>query len=105
MQLNCYFRSWSCTRGLTRKVIRVMKITAIFLFVATMHVAAKSTGQTVTLKVKDVLITEVFSSIQKQTGYNILVDASILDDASRVSLDVKEMPVEKVMEMCLKDQP
>jgi TonB-linked SusC/RagA family outer membrane protein len=105
MQLICFYRSLSCTSGLTRKWIRVMKLTAVIMLAGCLQVAAKTNGQTVTLSVKDAPLTTIFTSIQKQTGLNILVDASVLENAKPVTLDVKEVPVEEVMKLCIQNQP
>ena len=52
MQLTAITRSASCTNGLTRKIIRVMKLTAVLLLAAALQVSARSEGQTVTLEEK-----------------------------------------------------
>ncbi len=82
-----------------------MRITTFLMFVATLQVAAKTHSQTVTLKVKDVPLKEVFKSIQEQTGYDVLVKEELLDKLRPVTLDVKEVPLQKVMELCLINQP
>ena len=81
-----------------------MKLTAIFLFAACLSVAARTAGQTVTLSVKDVSIKEVFKEIQKQTGLNVLVEEALLDKAGTVTLNVSDMPVDKVLSLCFRDQ-
>jgi len=82
-----------------------MKLTALIMLTAVLQVGAWTNAQTITLSVKNAPLTAVFSSIQKQTGLNILVDARILENAQPVSLDVKERPVDEVMHLCLRNQP
>jgi len=72
MQLTAIARSLSCTNGLTSRLGRdkikfwkVMRLTAILLTFACLQVAASGTGQTVTLKVKNAPMKEVFREIQK----------------------------------------
>lgn len=82
-----------------------MKLTAVLLFAACMQVAARTDGQTVTLKVKNAPMKEVFREIQKQTGLNVMVDEAILYKARTVTLNVRDMPVSQVLNICLKNEP
>src|SRR5687768_7458165 len=112
MQLTAIIRSVSCLIGYQtsrlfgrdgRKVFRVMKLTAIILLTACLQVAARSEGQTVTMKMKNAPMKEVFRQIQKQTGLNILIDEAILENTGRVTLDVKDMPVTEVLNICFRN--
>ena len=105
MQLTAILRSHSWRNEMTHKLLRVMKLTAVLLFAACMQVAARTEGQTVTLKVKNAPMKEVFREIQKQTGLNVMVDEAILEKAGRVTLDVRDMPVPQVLNICLKNEP
>lgn len=82
-----------------------MKLTAILLLCACLHVAAHTNGQTVTLKLKDAPISELFHEIQKQTGLDVMVDEALIEKAGRISLEVKNMPVPELLTLCLKNQP
>jgi TonB-dependent starch-binding outer membrane protein SusC len=82
-----------------------MKITAAILLVACLQVAARTSGQTVTLSVKNVPVKQVFKEIQKQTGLNILVKESLIKHAAPVTLSVKDAPVTDVLQLCLKNLP
>src|SRR5687768_559004 len=104
MQLNCFYRTVSCTGGAHRKWIRVMQLTAIFLLAAGLQVAAHTAGQTVTLKVNNAPLKQVFVAIQQQTGFSILVDQKLVEQSKPVSLDVQEMPLSEVMALCLQNQ-
>ncbi len=106
MQKTAIARAGSCPAGwLTLKLIRVMRITAALLLAASLHVAARTEGQKVTLKVKDLPMKEVFRQIQKQTGLDVLVDEGLLEKADAVTLDVHNMPVSQVLALCLKNEP
>lgn len=82
-----------------------MKITAFILLVFCLQVSANTSGQNVTLSVKNVSLKQVFREIQKQTGLNILVKESLLQKAGRITLDVEDMPVADVLILCQKNQP
>jgi TonB-linked SusC/RagA family outer membrane protein len=81
-----------------------MKLTTILLIAACLQVSANSRGQTVTLSVKEVPMKKVFIEIQKQTGLNILVKESLLEKIAPVTLDAKNMKVDEVLSICLKNQ-
>lgn len=82
-----------------------MKLTAVLLFIACMQVAARTDGQTVTISVRNAPLKEIFRQIQKQTGMNIMVKESLLEKAEKVTIDVKDMPVNDVLNLCLKNMP
>jgi TonB-dependent starch-binding outer membrane protein SusC len=105
MHLTAIHRSVNCTDGLTRKINRVMKITAFLLLAACLQVSARTEGQTVTLHVRNASMKEVFRQIQKQTGLDVLVDEALLQKAGKVTLDVKDMPVPAVLDICLQHEP
>ena len=105
MQLTAITRSASCTNGLTRKIIRVMKLTAVLLLAAALQVSARSEGQTVTLEEKNAPLEKVFREIRKQTGYNFLYNDAWLRQAKAITIHVKSVPLTDVLNICFKDQP
>lgn len=82
-----------------------MKLTFLLMLIGCMQLSARSSGQLVTLHVKDMPLKTLLRDVQRQTGLNILMDASLLEHAPRVSLRVRQMPVEGVLELCLKNTP
>src|SRR5262249_55775009 len=62
-------------------------------------------GQVVTISLKNAPLKEVFREIQKQTGMNIMVKESLLEKADKVTIDVKDMQVNEVLNLCLKTSP
>jgi TonB-linked SusC/RagA family outer membrane protein len=105
MHLTAIYSFCSCKKENLKKTVRIMKLTAVLLFAACLHLAARSDGQTVTLSMKDKPLKEVFREIQKQTGINIMVKESLLEKAGKLSVDVKNMPLADVLNLCLKDSP
>lgn len=97
-----------CTRYFTRrtiaKMLLVMKLSAIILLVACLQVSAKGFAQQVTLSEKNVSLEKLFRTIEKQTGYVFFFDHQLIDKAPKVSVDVKKMPLEDALQLCLKDQ-
>jgi hypothetical protein len=56
-----------------KQLLLVMKLTAVLVLVTCLQVSARGFGQgTVTISVKNVLVTEVFKEIEKQTSFRFL---------------------------------
>jgi len=82
-----------------------MKLTAIILLTTCLHVSAGVVGQTVTIRVRNTPMKEVFREIQKQTGLDVFVDEALLQKTGKITLDVRDMPVPEVLNLCLKNEP
>lgn len=95
------FESRCFQRRQINKLLRIMKLTSLFLIVVCLQVAAKTNGQTVSLSVKNAPLKKVLVEIQKQTGLNLFVEEALLQQSGRVTLNVRDMPVQKVLDLCL----
>lgn len=82
-----------------------MKITTILLFSACLTASAGGLAQKVTLSVKNTKLEKVFKEIKKQTGYVFFYDTQVLQDAKRVSVYVKNEPIEEALKESLQGQP
>ncbi len=87
------------------KLLRVMKLTAIFLFTAFITASATGYSQKVTLFEKDAPLEKVLKEIKKQTGYVFFYDESWLEQSKKVTINVKNFPLEDALVVCFKDQP
>lgn len=99
-----------CTNRLWRKripkhTLRIMKFTAILLFIACMQVSARGISQTVTLSLKNASLEQVFDQVKRQTGLSFIWDEQTLRQTRPVDIGVKNASVAEVMDLCLKDQP
>ncbi len=90
-------------RPLSSQSLKAMKLTFILLTITFLQISAKGVSQNVTLSVKDVTLDKVFRAIEKQTGYGFLYSRKMLDEAPRITLDVKNQSVDKVLQSCFKD--
>ncbi len=97
-----FVRHLYCLRSQTWLIMRLM---TIFLFIACMQVNARGIGQTVTLSAKNASLKTVFDEIQQQTGLNFFFKTSWLSQAKTVTIQVKDAPVKRVLDICFKDQP
>ncbi|OQP52658.1 hypothetical protein A4H97_25400 [Niastella yeongjuensis] len=79
-----------------------MKLTILLLLTTCLHLAAHTQGQNITLKLKDAPVKTLFREIQRQTGLNVMVDEALLNQAGKITLDVKNMPVNDVLGLCFR---
>lgn len=82
-----------------------MKLTAILLTIVLLNVNATGVSQTVTYSGDNILLEKVFTVIKQQTGYLFLYPADVVKDASKVSIHVKNAPLEEALTQALKGQP
>jgi TonB-linked SusC/RagA family outer membrane protein len=105
MDLRAICSSRPSAPGYLTKTLRIMKLTAILLLAASLHVCAKGLSQTVTLSVKDAPLQKVFNEIKKQTGFQFFFRDEWLVDGKKVNLRVSNVPLEQALALCFKDQP
>ncbi|WP_082120725.1 SusC/RagA family TonB-linked outer membrane protein [Pedobacter sp. BMA] len=105
MNLSRFLYVASSIASRPKQLLIVMKLIAIILLASFCQVSASVYSQNITLKQKNVSIDVVFRSIEKQSEYVFLYDNLELQSAKKVSIDVKEMSIEQVLNICFKDQP
>src|SRR6187431_3763879 len=81
-----------------------MKLTAIIILSACLTANTNVYGQKVTLSEKNASLEKIFKEIKKQTGYVFFYDVNIFDGAKPVTIQVKDVPIEQVLEEILQDQ-
>lgn len=91
--------------GFRSKMLLVMRLAAILLLTASLHVSASGFTQTVTISRKNARLEEIFDILQKQTGYNFMFNSHMLARAKKVNVQVSNATVEQVLVQCFKDQP
>ncbi|OJY81054.1 MAG: hypothetical protein BGP14_07455 [Sphingobacteriales bacterium 44-15] len=85
------------------KILLIMKLTAVFTCLLTLNLSAKVHSQTsVTLRLKQVSLNQVFLEIEKKTSFRFLYNDKIVHDEAKVTLDVKDEGVLDVMKILLK---
>ncbi|HTB24135.1 MAG TPA: TonB-dependent receptor plug domain-containing protein, partial [Puia sp.] len=87
------------------KPVLVLKLTAIFLTVAMLHVSAKSISQTVSFSGSDVPLEKVFDAVKTQTGFVFFYDVDILKKSGPVTLHVKNVPLEDFLRQAFANSP
>nr|WP_316797920.1 TonB-dependent receptor [Pedobacter frigidisoli] len=82
-----------------------MRLTIMLTMVFFFQVRASSFGQKVTLDVRNAPVREVLNQLTKQTGYNFICDAAVMNTASPVTLKVRDVQLQKVLDACFAGQP
>lgn len=85
-------------------LLRVMKLTFMFILIGLIHANASIYSQTITLQKKNLSLTEVASEIRKQTGYVISGSSTVLKNANRVSVNVVNMSLDNFLDLVFVDK-
>lgn len=104
MNLLLYYKARPMAWRALTKTLLVMKLITILLFVVCLQVQARSLGQTVTLSVKEVPLTQVLTEIEKQSGYQFFYKDNFIDPTAKVSVQLKNAPLNDALLAVLKDK-
>lgn len=85
-------------------IMRLMKPIAIAFLLMCLHVSAAGFTQRVTISGKNIPIQDVFASIKKQTGYMVVCKSELLKKMKPVDLDVKDILLQNLMDLLLRNQ-
>lgn len=89
----------------SNQMLRIMKLTTIFIVVAFLQVNAKGFSQNVTLNETNSNLDKVFTEIRKQTGYDFLYNTRLLKNTVPVTVKAKNSSLVEVLEQVFKNQP
>ena len=92
-KLNCFTENY-------RRAVRIMKLIAIILLTACLQLSARGVSQTITLSLKDVSLLKVFKEIERQTDFTFFYDNDRIEQAKKVTVVAKNLPLQQVLEMC-----
>lgn len=82
---------------------RLLRFNCLFLLLALCSSFSWTTSlsQTVTIQVKQKKLTYVLNEVKNQTGYNIVYNDKLVNDAAPISVDVTKMPVGQFLDQIL----
>lgn len=86
------------------KFLLIMKLTFVLLITAFLQVTFAASAQNVSLKEKSASIYMIFDKISKQTGYDFVYVNQILTNTKEVTINVKNEPLEQVLEKIFEGQ-
>ncbi len=81
------------------QIMRIMKISMVFLTCIFVQVSAATHAQRLSMK-KQSSIPEVLKEIRKQANYDFVYDAHIFHGSPEVSIDVKGAYIEEILALC-----
>jgi TonB-linked SusC/RagA family outer membrane protein len=82
-----------------------MRMTFFFLTVIFCQVTARGVSQGVTLSLKDASLKKVLMEIKRQAGVQFFYKDQLLQQATRVDVQVTNVSLEEALDSCLKGQP
>lgn len=82
-----------------------MKLTTILVMLACLHATAHVEGQLITLSVKNKPLEKVLGAIKKQSGYSFIYGKELISRATPVSINVNNLPLNKVLDLVFRHQP
>lgn len=82
-----------------------MNFIVIFLLAFGLQISAKTYSQGVTLHLENAPLNKVFQEIKRQTGYTFMYTGTMLKEAKKVTIEVKNYPLQEALNLCFSDQP
>lgn len=87
-------------------VFRIMKVAIVLLLALTFQLGATAQVQEkVSISVKGEELAKVLTLTEKQTGYAFFFDEKLLSGAKPVTITVKDLPLQKFLDLLFQDQP
>jgi TonB-linked SusC/RagA family outer membrane protein len=82
-----------------------MKLTAVLILIAGLHISARTFPQRITLNVKNASMNSVLQEIRKQSNYKLIYNTDLLSKAELVSLKLNNASVTEALTMVMINQP
>ncbi|WP_315815319.1 STN domain-containing protein [Paraflavitalea speifideaquila] len=82
-----------------------MRLMLLLTVVATLQASAAGLAQHVTIHLKNSPLEKVFLEMRRQTGYQFVYNMQMLKHAGKVSIAVKNAPLEQALQISLSGQP
>jgi TonB-linked SusC/RagA family outer membrane protein len=98
-------RKFNQTCPPVRRAFLIIKLVTMLIFAGYLQVFAEAHSQPVTISMKNVPFQQVLKEIKKQTGFNFICTAELLELVGKVSLEAKNIPFEAALSDCLRNTP
>ena len=102
LKVHYYYRQF--LPKVSKQTLKIMKLIAIILFTACLQVSARGYSQ-ITLSETNMPLQKVFLEIQKQSGYDFVSTYETLKEGGNVTVNVRNVSLQKALEECLKGKP
>lgn len=87
------------------KSFLIMRLIFLLTVVATLESSASGFAQLVTINVRRAPLEKVFFEMRRQTGCHFVFNSQMLDKAGKVTLSLKDTPLEEALQRTLAGQP
>lgn len=106
MQIPSFCKPPLNRRAYYTETLRIMRLTAILLLAACLHVTARGyTQDKITLHEKDAPLTKVLTEIQSQTKFYFIFPDKLMLLSKKVTISVKDVSLDEALQLCFKNQP
>lgn len=85
-----------------RRALLIMKLVIVLIFATSLQVFAEAHSQPVTLSFKNVPFKKVLKEIKRQTGFNFICTAELLEQVGNVSVEAKNVSYQEALKECLR---
>jgi len=89
---------------LPTKMLLIMRLTAVLMLAAAMHVSAAGLSQKVTISKKNASLEQIFEILQQQSGFSFMFNSHTLANANKVDIQVNNATVDEVLKLCFNNQ-
>src|SRR5690606_19493998 len=110
MKFYLSFKGWVPTPSLlnyifNKKLIMRINLTVAVLIVMLLQVSASGFAQRVSFSEKDASMRSVLQKLKNQTGFDLVYNPQMLDEARSVDLELENATVAHALDQIFKDQP
>ncbi|ACU05980.1 SusC/RagA family TonB-linked outer membrane protein [Pedobacter heparinus] len=88
-----------------RKILLIMRFTTVILIASLMQVSATTLAQKISLSKTNASLKAVIKEIRAQSGYEFIYTESVLKEALPVTINIKALNFEEVLEQIFRNQP
>lgn len=94
------------TREDFRKWLLMMKLTALFLLIASLHVAARGYSQDkMSVTLKDVKLKYAISYLQHNSKYRFIYNDDLFSESTKVSVEARDATIQQILDILLRSTP
>lgn len=98
------YRTFIDRLSLRVKTGMVIKLTIVFFLFFAYQVSANSYAQNITIIRKNVSLSNVFKTIEQQTGFLFFYDKQLIQKTRPIDISIKNATIEETLSACLKGQ-
>ncbi|MES2375390.1 MAG: TonB-dependent receptor [Bacteroidota bacterium] len=104
MYKNSAAKCGEATRRLP-KLLLIMRLSFILCLLTFLQVSATSIAQKINIDKKDVSLRAVLNDIHRQSGYSVLYETELINQANNMDIHLKDASLEEALKQCFANQP